>query len=267
VAIATLAIGIGANTAVFTLLDQLVLRLLPVKDPSRRVMIWPDGQNFGNNNGSQVLAYPMCQDLRKSPALESVMCAYSTYEAVTIDGATESLNVELVSGNYFETLGVKPALGRVFSSAQDDQVWSGSPSIVLSYRFWQEKFGGHPQIVGKKILVNNYPMEVVGVSAAGFAGIDPSQSPHMRIPLLMLPVLPTDGESLVDRNSHWLQAFARLSPGVTPNAPGAALQPLFHQTLEVDAADPNFAKLSPYDRSLFFKRTLSVETGSTGFSY
>ena len=267
VAIATLAIGIGANTAVFTLLDQLVLRLLPVKDPSRLVMIWADGPNFGNNNGARVVSYPFCQDLRKSPVLESVMCSYNTQEAVTIDGATESLNVELVSGNYFETLGVKPELGRVFSSAADDQIWSGSPSIVLSDRFWRERFGADPHVVGKKILVNNYPMEVVGVSAAGFAGSDPSQSPHLRIPLLMLPVLPTDGESLIDRNSHWLQAFARLAPGFTQTSAGAALQPLFHQTLEVDAADPNFAKLSPYDRSLFFKRTLSVETGSAGFSY
>jgi predicted permease len=267
VAIATLAVGIGANTAVFTLLDQLVLRLLPVKDPSRLVMIWADGPNFGNNNGQQVVSYPFCQDLRKSPALESVMCSYNTREAVTIDGTTESLSVELVSGNYFETLGVKPALGRVFSTAVDDQVYSGSPSVVLSHRFWQERFGSDPGVIGKKLLVNNYPMEIVGVSAAGFAGADPAQSPHMRIPLLMLPVLPTDGESLLDRNSHWLQAFARLAPGFTPTSARAALQPLFHQALEVDAADPRFAKLSPYDRTLFFKRSLNVETGSNGFSY
>jgi predicted permease len=266
VAIATLALGIGANTAVFTLLDQLVLRLLPVKDPSHLVMIWPEGPNFGNNNGSRAVSYPFCQDLRKSPALESVMCAYNTSEAVTIDGNTESLNVELVSGNYFETLGVNPALGRVFSSSADDQVWSGSPSIVLSYRFWQDKFGGDSQVIGKKILVNNYPMEIVGVSAAGFAGVDPAQSPHMRIPLLMLPVLPTDGEKLSDRRTQWLHAFARLAPGFTVKSASAALQPLFRQSQEVESSDPEFSKLSPYDRSLFFKRTLTVETGSTGYS-
>ena len=266
VAIATLAIGIGANTAVFTLLDQLVLRLLPVKDPSRLVMIWPEGPNFGNNNGQRAVSYPFCQDLRKSPALESVMCAYNTYEAVTIDGATESLSVELVSGNYFETLGVKPALGRVFSSAADDQVWSGSPSIVLSYRYWQEKFGSDPQVIGKKILVNNYPMEIVGVSAAGFAGVDPAQSPHMRIPLLMLPVLPTDGEKLPDRRTQWLHAFARLSPGFTAKTASAALQPLFQQSQQAESTAPDFSKLSQYDRTLFFKRTLAVETAATGYS-
>jgi putative ABC transport system permease protein len=266
VAIATLAIGIGANTAVFTLLDQLVLRLLPVKDPSHLVMIWSDGPNFGNNNGNRVVSYPFCQDLRKSPALESVMCSYNTSEAVTIDGTTESLDVELVSGNYFETLGVKPALGRVFSSAADDQVYSGSSSIVLSHRFWQERFGADPKIVGKKILVNNYPMEIVGVSAAGFAGVDPAQSPHMRIPLLMLPVLPVDGESLVDRRTQWLHAFARLAPGFTEQSASGALQPLFHQSLVVESNDPQFSKISPYDRTLFFKRTLSVETAATGYS-
>ncbi|HEY2822919.1 MAG TPA: ABC transporter permease [Candidatus Acidoferrum sp.] len=266
VAIATLAIGIGANTAVFTLLDQLVLRLLPVRDPSRLVMVWPEGSNFGNNNGNRVVSYPFCQDLRKSPALESVTCQYNTWESVTIDGNTESLNVELVSGNYFETLGVKPALGRVFSSAADDQVYSGSPSIVLSHRFWEERFAADPKIIGKKILVNNYPMEIVGVSAAGFAGVDPAQSPHMRIPLLMLPVLPVDGESLIDRRTQWLHSFARLAPGFTATSASAALQPLFHQSLEVESADPQFSKLSPYDRNLFFTRTLSVETAANGYS-
>jgi predicted permease len=266
VAIATLAIGIGANTAVFTLLDQLVLRLLPVKDPSHLVMIWPEGQNFGNNNGQRAVSYPFCQDLRKSPSLESVMCAYNAYEAVTIDGATESLSVELVSGNYFETLGVKPALGRVFSSAADDQVWSGSPSIVLSYRYWQEKFGGDPQVIGKKILVNNFPMEIVGVSAEGFAGLDPAESPHLRIPLLMLPVLPTDGEKLPDRRTQWLHAFARLSPGVSVKTARVRLQPLFQQSQETESTAPDFSKLSQYDRTLFFKRTLAVETAATGYS-
>ena len=109
VAIATLAIGIGANTAVFTLLDQLVLRLLPVKDPSRLVMIWADGPTYGNTNGNRVVSYPFCQDLRKSPALESVMCSYDTSEPVTIDGATENLDVELVSGNYFDVLNADQA--------------------------------------------------------------------------------------------------------------------------------------------------------------
>jgi predicted permease len=266
VAITTLAIGIGANTAVFTLLDQLVLRLLPVNDPTRLVMIWPEGPNFGNNNGNRVVSYPFCQDLRKSPALESVMCEYDTWEAVTIDGATESLNVELVSGNYFETLGVRPALGRVFSSTADDQVWSGSPSIVLSYRYWKERFGGDPKIVGKKILVNNYPMEIVGVSAAGFAGIDPAQSPHMRIPLLMLPVLPTDGEKLPDRRTQWLHAFARLTPGFTAKTANTALQPLFQQSQIAESSEPDFSRVSPYDRTVFFKRTLKVEPAATGYS-
>jgi predicted permease len=269
VAIATLAIGIGANTAVFTLLDQLVLRLLPVQDPSHLVMIWPEGPNFGNNNGNRIVSYPFCDDLRKSPALEYVMCAYNTWETVTIDGNTESLNTELVSGNYFDTLGVKPAVGRVFHSTSDDQVYSGHPSIVLSYRFWQERFGGDPKVVGKKVLVNNYPMEIVGVSAAGFSGVDPARSPHIRIPLLMLPVLPTDGESLTSRRTQWIHAFARLAPGFTAESARAALQPLFHQSLEaesIDPQDPPFSKLSPYDRAQFFKRTLSVEIASSGYS-
>jgi predicted permease len=267
IAVLTLALGIGANTAVFTLLDQLVLRLLPVRDPARLVMIWPAGPNLGNTEGPRPVSYPMYQDFqRKAEALESVICQYDAAESVTIDGSTERLNTEAVSGNYFEALGVAPALGRVFSPEMDDRVYRGHPVVVLSHRFWAERFGGDPRVLGKKILVNNYPMEIVGVSAAGFAGLDPSSSPHIRIPILMLPVLPTDGESLVDRRAQWLHVFARVKPGYTVQAARASLQPLFHQILEEELQEPALSKVSPYDRAQFLKRTLEVETAANGYS-
>ncbi len=91
----------------------------------------------------------------------------------------------MVSGNYFSMLGVKPALGRVFSSEEDDRVYMGHPSVVLSYDYWVDRFAKNPNVVGKKILVNNYPMTIVGVSAEGFDGIDPAKSPKIRVPVLM----------------------------------------------------------------------------------
>jgi predicted permease len=267
IAILTLALGIGANTAVFTLLDQLVLRLLPVKDPARLVMIWPTGANLGNNEGPRPVSYPMYQDFQLlAEALESVICQYDAAESVTIDGSTERLNTEAVSGNYFQTLGVGPAIGRVFSPEADDRVYRGHPVVVLSHRFWVERFGGDAHVLGKKILVNNYPMEIVGVSAAGFAGLDPSSSPHLRIPILMLPVLPTDGESLVDRRSQWLHVFARIKPGYTVESARASLQPLFHQILQEELQEPALSKVSSYDRAQFLKRTLEVETAANGYS-
>src|SRR3979490_2939290 len=116
VAVLSLAFGIGANTAIFTLIDQLMLRLLPVKDPQQLVMIWSTGPHMGNNRGSRAMSYPMYQDFqKKAQAFSYVFCRYYTPLSVGFGGQTERVNGELVSGNYFEALGVGPALGRVFS--------------------------------------------------------------------------------------------------------------------------------------------------------
>ena len=268
VAIATLAIGIGANTAVFTLLDQLVLRLLPVKDPSRLVMIWAEGPNFGNNNGQRVVSYPFCQDLAQISRARirdvRVQHVGSGHDRRRHRKPQRRTRFRKLFRDARRQTRSRP---RLFLPPPTIRFTRAHPSIVLSYRFWQDRFGADPQVVGKKILVNNYPMEIVGVSAAGFAGVDPAQSPHMRIPLLMLPVLPTDGESLTDRSTQWLQAFARLAPGFTANVRwrciAAAVPPIARSWMPPIR---KFAKLSPYDRALFFKRTLSVETASSGYS-
>ena len=102
-----------------------------------------------------------------------MFCRFETPSSITIDGGTERVDAELVSGNYFQALGVGPAVGRVFSPEADDRIYKGHPSVVLSYQYWMRRFAGDPKVVGKKILVNDYPMEIVGVSAAGFVGIGP----------------------------------------------------------------------------------------------
>jgi len=188
------------------------------------------------------------------------------FNLVTQDGS-EKVRESYVSSSLFRLLRIEPELGRGFLAAEDRE--KGPQVAVISHQLWQERFGGDPHVVGKKVLVNNYPMEIVGVSAAGFAGIDPARSPHIRVPLLMLPVLPADGESLTNRRTQWLHSFARLAPGFTTESARAALQPLFHQSLETESADPNdpqFSKISPYDRALFFKRTLAIEIASNGYS-
>ena len=116
VAIASLALGIGANTAIFTLIDQLMLRLLPVAQPEQLVMIWPTGPHMGNNRGSLAASYPMYQDFqKKAQAFSSVFCRLLAPVSLSFSGQTERVDAELVSGNYFQTLGVRPAIGRVFS--------------------------------------------------------------------------------------------------------------------------------------------------------
>ena len=145
VAVLSLALGIGANTAIFTLLDQLLLRLLPVKAPEQLVMIWSTGPHMGNNRGSRAASYPMYQDFsQKAQAFSHVFCRYSAPLSISFEGATERVQAELVSGNYFQALSVGPAVGRVFSPEEDDRSYKGHPSVVLSHNYWVERFQGDP---------------------------------------------------------------------------------------------------------------------------
>jgi predicted permease len=267
VIVLSLALGIGVNTAVFTLLDQLVLRLLPVDDPHRLVMIWSTSPHFGSNAGARTASYPMYRDFqRKAEAFEYVFCRVETPSAITVDGTTERVQAELVSGNYFQALGVMPALGRVFSSQADDRRYMGHPSVVLSYPYWVRRFGRDPNVVGKKILVNDYPMEIVGISSSNFAGLDPARSPDMRVPILMTPVMLPGHDDLNNRRSQWVQVFGRLKPGYTAQSAGTALQPLFHQVLRQEVDERPLNQLSRLDRDRFLKRMALVETAANGYS-
>ena len=267
VAVVSLALGIGANTAVFTLLDQLVLRLLPVKEPERLVMIWPTGPNMGTNSGVRASSYPMYQDFqRRAEAFESVFCQFGTAVTIGFESGTERADVELVSGNYFQALRVEPAIGRVFSPEADDRIYKGHPNVVLGYRYWVSHFAGDPKVVGRKILVNRYPMEIVGVAARSFAGLDPSVAPDIFVPIQMKPIITPGWDDLGERRSQWPKVFARLKPGYTVESARASLQPLFHQILEQEAGEAPLSGMSPYSRSLFFKRTVQVETGAAGYS-
>src|SRR6266496_4696889 len=179
VAVGSLALGIGANTAIFTLLDQLLLRLLPVRDPEQLVMIWTSGPHMGSNRRTHMASYPMYQDFQqKAQAFSSVFCRRETSLSISFGGQTERIDGEMVSGNYFQALGVKAALGRVLSPEEDDRVYKGHPAVVLSYPYWVTRFAADPKIVGQKMLVNNYPLTIVGVSAAGFNGLDPARAPQ-----------------------------------------------------------------------------------------
>jgi len=267
VAVVSLALGIGANTAIFTLLDQLLLRMLPVKDPQQLVMIWSSGPNIGNNRGSRAASYPMYQDFQqKAPAFSYVFCRYLTSLSLSFDNQTERVSGELVSGNYFDALGVKPAIGRVFSPQEDDRFYKGHPSVVLSHDYWTTRFNGDPNVVGKKILVNNYPMVIVGVSAPGFRGLDPGSAPQVRVPIQMKPLMTPGWDALGDRRSQWIQMFARMKPGYTVKSARASLQPLFHQILEMELAQPEMKDRSQYLRAEFLKRQVRLRTAATGYS-
>ena len=269
VAILSLALGIGANTAIFTLIDQIVLRKLPVRSPEQLVMLYQQGANNGSNMGTRMHSYPMYQEFQqKAEPLAEVLCRRLVPASVSIDNQTERLEAELVSGNFFTMLGVGPAAGRVFNSQEDDQTYSGHPVVVLSYSYWVNRFARDRSVVGKKILVNDYPMTIVGVSAAGFAGIDPARSPQIRIPVLMKPVMLPEWPWLriEDRRARWVQVFGRLKPGYTVESAAAPLQGLFTQIRTHEMTLPAAKDWSAYSREQFMKGRVLVVSAATGFS-
>ncbi len=267
VAVASLALGIGANTAIFTLIDQLMLRLLPVARPEQLVMIWSTGPHMGNNRGTRMASYPMYQDFqKKAEAFSSVFCRRGVAVSLSFNGQTERVNAELVSGNYFQSLGVRPAIGRVFSPEEDDRVYKGHPSVVLGYDYWVTRFAADPKVIGQKLLVNNYPLTIVGVSAQGFTGLDPARSEQIRIPIQMKPLMTPGWDSIGDRRSQWIQMFARMKPGFTVNSAQASLQPLFIQTLREELTLPEMNDISNYNRDRFLARKILMEPAANGYS-
>ena len=267
VAVLSLALGIGANTAIFTLLDQIVLRPLPVPHPEQLQMIWTTGPNLGSNQGSRASSYPMYQDFQqRAPAFSYVFCRYYTPLSISLGDQTERVTGELVSGNYFQALGVGPALGRVFSPEEDDRVYKGHPVVVLSHQYWVMRFGADPGVLGQKILVNNYPMVIVGVSAAGFSGIDPARSPQIRIPIQMKPLMTPASDNLGDRRRQWIQIFARRKPGYTLESAQASLQPLLRAILRTELESPALRDTSQRNRDLFLARKVLTESAANGYS-
>jgi predicted permease len=269
IAILSLALGIGANTAIFTLIDQILLRKLPVAAPEQLVMLYQQGPHNGSNMGSRMHSYPLYQDFQqKAEPLAEVLCRRQVAASVSVDNQTERVLAEMVSGNFFTMLGVKPALGRVFNSEEDDRVYQGHPVVVLGYDYWVNRFARDPAVLGRKILVNNVPMTIVGVSAQGFAGLDPVQSPQLRVPIQMKPAMLPNWPWLHmdDRRSRWVQVFGRLKPGYTVESAAPALQGLFTQIRAHEATLPAAKNWSAYSREQFMRGLMLVESAAMGYS-
>src|SRR5271165_6585819 len=141
IAILSLALGIGANTAIFTLMDQLMLRTLPIKSPGQLVMLYQTGAHNGSNMGPRMHSYPIYQDFQQKAApFSEVLCRRLVSTSISVDNQTERVETEMVSGNFFSMLGVKAAAGRVLNSHDDDRVFLGHPVVVLSYDYWETRF-------------------------------------------------------------------------------------------------------------------------------
>jgi predicted permease len=267
VAILSLAFGIGANAAIFSLLDQVMLRLLPVKDPQRLVLLSMRGRHYGSNWGMNAISYPMYKDFQDhNDVFSGMFCRFPTETSLGFGNRTERAAAELVSGSYFPVLGVNAALGRLFTP-RDDEHPGGHPVVVVSYSFWQTRFSSDPAIVGKTLVMNGRNMTVVGVAQPGFDGVELGHTTKLFVPVMMKAQLTPFWDGLKDRRQRWVNAFGRLKPEVTATQAKAALQPFMHSMLEREVKEPAFRNSSAYDRREFLKNIIDVLPGSQGRSY
>ena len=268
VAVFSLSLGIGANTAIFTLIDQLLLRMLPVNNPQELVLLTSRGQHYGSNNGPNKISYPMYSDFRdKNQVFQGMFCRDTFEFSLNFQGRTERVDGELVSGNFFPVLGVGAAIGRVFGP-QDDLIQGANPYAVLSYGYWLSRFGRDPSVIGQKLIINGYPFTVIGVSQAGFNGVDPARDQQVRIPVTMeKQIQSNDFSRLNDRRTRWVQAYGRLKPGVSITQAKAGLQPQFHQMLEMEVQQKGFSRAAAVTKQRFLAMWLDVLPAATGKSY
>jgi predicted permease len=253
VAIVTLTLGIGVNTLLFSLLDQLLLRNLPVPDPQRLVVFHGNFTTPGMYRANERLmsfSWPKYRDFRdRSEVFSGVAARFEIQGTLEFQGAAENVEVELVSGNYFDVLGARPLIGRVIGG-EDNRGSMGHPLVVLGYAYWQRRFGGDPAIVGQKVHVNGMAMTVIGVSARGFHSIDRGKEVDLRIPMAMRDLLTPGWPRLGDRFSAWLNIVARVKPGVSLRQAEAAANVTYRQVLEEEAKSlpPTFTRRNEFLR-------------------
>ena len=235
IAVISLALGIGANAAIFSLVDQVLVRSLRVVAPDRLVVFHMSDGLSGwahSDNSETVFSYPLYKDLRDRGAVfDGVIARSSAPVSVSDSGVSERAQAELVSGNLFQVLGVRPSLGRVIAPA-DDGTPGASPVVVLSAAYWTKRFGASPTVIGRKIVVNSNPMVVVGVAPASFRGLIAGTVPDLFVPIAMKREITPTWFGLDDRRMSWLTVFGRLKPGVGVDQANARTRVLFSALMD-----------------------------------
>ncbi|MBZ5724479.1 MAG: ABC transporter permease [Acidobacteriia bacterium] len=239
VAVLSLALGIGANTAIFSLLDQVALRSLPVADPARLTVLHTDYQAPGtstSDNSQSVFSCPMYRDLRdRDAAFSGVVARMGAGVTLAWQGNAEQATAELVSGNFFATLGVGAAMGRVLAP-EDDGASGAHPVIVLGHSYWSSRFANSPAILNQAVILNGHPVVVIGVVEARFHGLMSGHTPDMYVPIAMQKAVRPTWDALEDRRFRWLNLFARLRPGIASAQAQAATDVLYRSILETELA-------------------------------
>lgn len=262
IAIASLALGIGANTAIFSLFDQVLVRSLGVKEPERLVWFKAGGPNMGFVLGPNTFSYPMYRDFAsRNTVFDGVIARYPTPLSLTHGGSTERVDGELVSGNYFEVLGLRPHAGRLIAPG-DDVTPGGHPLAVLSYAFWTRRFGGKADVVGRSVSLNGTPVTVVGVAPEGFKGVEIGTPPDVFVPIMMKAQMTPTWNELFNRRAMWLLVMARLKPEVSREQAEAAMNALWRPILEDELRE--MPQAPERFRQRFATKHLSLAPGNQG---
>jgi predicted permease len=271
VAIVSLALGIGANTAIFSLFDQLLRRPLPVQAPDRLVNLSAPGPKSGSNTCNQagsceeVFSYPMFRDLERVQTSFTGIAAHRIFSAnLAAAGQTHSGDGMLVSGSYFPVLGLQPAIGRLLGP-DDDRVEGEAHVAVLSHTYWQTRFAGSPTVLEEKLVINGQPMTIVGVAPRGFDGTTLGVRPHVFVPITMRSLMQPGVPGFNDRRSYWAYLFARLKDGATIDQARASLGPAY-TAIVTDVEAPLQKGMSDQTLVRFKAKPIGIEPGARGQS-
>jgi predicted permease len=271
IAILSLALGIGANAAIFSLFDQLLLRPLPVRNPGELVDLHAPGPNPGSQSCGfagdchDVFSYPMFRDLEKSQTVLAGLAAHRTlsvsltYEQQPLSGAGM-----LVSGSYFPTLGISPALGRLIGP-DDDRTIGAHFVTVLNYDFWQSRFGGDPSVIGKQITVNGNQFTIIGVAPRGFEGTTLGVRPLVFVPITMRHVVSPWFTAFDKRQNYSIYLFGRMKKGLTIAQTAAGLNRVYQPIIKGVEA-PQQEMMSPQTMEKFKAKEIVVTAGQRGQS-
>jgi predicted permease len=269
VAVITLALGIGANTSIFTVVNGLLLKMLPVKEPQHLVVVGDSTDVNGRSNGTprtDIFSYPLYKELRDRNSVFDGLCAAASDHYIEVDTGQgelpdEKITGRMVSGNYFSVLGLQPAAGRLFSDT-DDTAEGANPVIVLGYGYWSRKFAQSPSIIGRGIRLNGFPFTVIGVAPAGFEGDVVGERMALFVPLSMQPQIVRGRQWRNAVNISWLSLIGRLKPGATAAQSEAELNVVFQRAVAGDYG----AGLSSDDRNAIRDSRIKVSAGGEGLS-
>jgi putative ABC transport system permease protein len=272
-ALLTLSLGVGANTAVYSLLDQALLRALPVRAPEQLVVLSAPGKAWEGHTGDhgageeKSFSYPMYRDLRdRAKVFEGLIATSPAPAAITHGQTSEIGDTELVGGDYFSVLGLTPALGRLLTEA-DDGAPGSNAVVVLSHRYWASHLGADPNWVGKVIAINGHAFQVIGVAPENFQSAVWGQMPDVFVSMSMLDVvIPGKGKRLNTRTDRWLNIIGRLHEGETREQAEAGVAPLWFALRAEELKALGHRNPAFVDEFLTRSR-LRLEPGARGLSY